>query len=135
MCEYPVVREALVNAHKLGLTNGEYVFIIVIMSPVTFETNIQYPFQWFVSAFAYDDTSSEAAVREAFKTTLLIGPTINEDDVKVKQFVRNLKEESAKPPFNSTFYSERPNAPVSSATFSLTSLIDFPPCFFILTFA
>ena len=117
MSEYPVAREALVNAHKLGMTNGEYVFIIVIMSPVTFETNIQHPFQWFVSAFSYDDTSSEEAVREAFNTTLLVGPTINEDDMKVKQFVRNLKEESAKPPFNSSFYSKMPSARVSSATF------------------
>ena len=113
LCDYHVTREALVYAHQEGLTNGEYVFIIVIMSPETFQTNNNKTFKWFMSSYDMDNTS-EAAVQKAFETTLLVGPTINHDDEKVRRFVKRLKDESSRPPFNSSFYIKNPNTRVSS---------------------
>ena len=104
MCNHLVTKEALIYAHKLGLTNGEYAFIAVIMSPVTFGNYIKYPFKWSTSSYT-TEKGTEDAIREAFRTTLLVGPTINKDDARVKEFVRRLKIESAMPPYNSTYYS------------------------------
>lgn len=111
MCDYKVAREALVYAHEEGLTNGEYVFIIVMMSPVTFGTKIKYPFKWFVSAYS-EDEASEFAVKRAFETTLLVGPTVNHNDVKVQRFVQSMRKESSNPPFHSDYYDEYPRATV-----------------------
>ena len=106
MCDHLVTKEALMHAHKLGLTNGEYAFIAVIMSPVTFGNYITFPFKWYRSSFS-KKKGTEVAVNEVFKTTLLVGPTINEEDARVKEFVQRLKSESAMPPYNSTYYNVR----------------------------
>ena len=108
-----VVREALIAAHELGITNGDYAFIVPITSPVTFEDNNKYPFKWFMSAYK-NTLLSEAAVEEAFKMTLLVGLTINKSDPSVRQFAQRLRDESAKPPYNSTYYLEHPIASVST---------------------
>jgi len=116
MCDHLVTKEALMHAHKLGLTNGEYAFIAVIMSPVTFGNYITFPFKWYRSSFS-KKKGTEVAVNEVFKTTLLVGPTINEEDARVKEFVQRLKSESAMPPYNSTYYNVR--HPVPDAAYYL----------------
>eukprot|EP00795_Rhopilema_esculentum_P009034 gene9034-16677_t len=105
MCVYKIAREALVFANELNMTGGNFVFIIIIRSPVEFEDKIARPFKWFMSEYGEHSVSSENGVKEALKTAFLVGPTIN-DNERYKRFVARLKRDSSNAPFYSNFFDE-----------------------------
>lgn len=112
MCSEDVAKQALVHADKENMTNGDYVFIIVIMSPMLFDSYIESPFKWFLSVYDEMDEASENALKRAFQSTLLVGPTINHANDKVRQFVKSVKEKTSSDPFNSDFYERNAGQPV-----------------------
>ncbi len=93
------------------MTNGTYAFILVTMSPVDFLVKIKQPFKWFTSDYPREG-DTKAQVKEAFKTALLLGPTIK-DTKEVKEFVNKVRTESDRAPFRSKYYLEYPTDLVS----------------------
>eukprot|EP00794_Sanderia_malayensis_P009041 gene9041-10008_t len=113
LCSYPVTREALVYASELGMTNGAYAFILVTMSPVEFLVRIRRPFKWFISDYesATEDRKAKekakARVKEAFATSLLLGPTIKQTK-ETEEFQMKMRTESNTAPFYSDYYIDFP---------------------------
>ena len=105
LCSYSITIEALIAADRAGMTNGDFVFIVIIMSPMALKKKIQTPFKLFFSH--YHTKSTQKALEKAFKTTLILGPTIS-DCQEVEQFEKQVISESPKAPFFSKAY-ERTN--------------------------
>lgn len=120
LCSYTLSVEALIAADKAGMTNGEFVFIVIIMSPMSLRQKIRAPFKLFFSPYNYRG-SQQKAVKRAFQTTLILGPTISESQ-EVEQFEKQVISESPKAPFFSKAYERKYNGKYINNAVSFVSL-------------
>ncbi len=123
LCNIAVAKEALIYAHQLGMTNGTYAFILVEMSPVKFNSRINNPFQWVIPEVS-EEFSSTKALKQAFKTALLLGPTVNQRNKEVARFIHQLKGQSNSYPFYSDYYERNDNNGIVSMSFRSHNLSD-----------
>ena len=108
LSSYAMTIEALTAADHAGMTNGEFVFIVIIMSPMRLREKIKAPFKLFFSHYKNNDHESrrQKAVERAFQATLILGPMIG-DSQEVEQFEKQVISESPKAPFFSTAYQRK----------------------------
>lgn len=122
VAEFLYAREMLLPAREVGLTNGDYAFIMLALNHDDVLKNKELPSFWFTLPTDTNDSYFRCKFQEAFEPVLLIALNVNENkEGTFKQFQRAVQKRSPEKPFpNSTIYEGHffndPTLPLSNKT-------------------
>ena len=91
----------MLAAHKAGMINGEFVFIIFELSVNSLEGRLKMPFKWFISHYS-DTLHTSHIVKEAFRAVFVLAPKIPSRNYTL--FEMKVKKRLSGPPFFSKSY-------------------------------
>ena len=101
--EFVYARETLIPAREVGLTNGDYAFIMFELDHDEVLLNKEFPSYRFTLP-TNNDHYFRCKLQQAFESVLLIALNVNENKGAFKKFQRDVKRRSPDEPFNSTIY-------------------------------
>lgn len=106
VAEFFYARNMLLPAREVGLTNGDYAFIMFELSHDDVLKNKESPSFWFTLPTDKSDPYFRCKFQEAFEPVLLIALKVNENkEGTFKQFQRAVQKRSPEKPFpDSTIY-------------------------------
>lgn len=122
LTELYYARDTLIPAREVGLTDGDYAFIMFELNHDEVFRHKEYPSYWFTMPTDPNDPYFRCKFQQAFESVLLIALNVKENkEGEFKKFQRAVVTRSPEKPFpNSTIYEGhlfgKPNLPLANAT-------------------
>ena len=115
LADFPYAREAILSAaQKVGLTEGDHVFIMFALDHDDVLSKQRNPKQWFTLPEVEDDPYYRCKYQQAFDSVLLIASNVYQNIKILDKFQDLVRQKSPEPPFYINIYNESENAFVSS---------------------
>lgn len=115
-------RNTLIPAREVGLTDGDYAFIMFELDHDGVFIHKEHPSSWFTFATDESDPYFRCKFQQAFESVLMIAVNVKENkEGEFKKFQRAVVKRSPEKPFpNSTIYEghlfDNPGLPLKNAT-------------------
>ena len=104
----------LFAARKVGLTEGDHVFIMFALDHDSVLSRQRNPKQWFTVPLVKDDPYYRCKYQQAFDSVLLIASNVYQNFKILDTFQDLVRQRSPEPPFYVNIYNESKDAYVSS---------------------
>ena len=115
LADFPYAREAILSAaRKVGLTEGDHVFIMFALEHDYVLSKQRNPKQWFTLPKDKDDPYYRCKYQQAFDSVLLIASNVYQNIKILEKFQDLVRQKSPEPPFYINIYNESEKAFVSS---------------------
>ncbi|XP_015762336.1 PREDICTED: guanylate cyclase 32E-like [Acropora digitifera] len=119
LADFPYAREAILSAaQKVGLTEGDHVFIMFALDHDYVLSKQRNPKQWFTLPEVEDDPYYRCKYQQAFDSVLLIASNVYQNIKILEKFQDLVRQRSPEPPFYINIYNESEKAfPPMTAAF------------------